>query len=272
MLLSKFSFRKEIKDFASLSALYLTYGVIMIGWKLLFEVKKMKRKPRYFHETMRTQERMRRIIDPELDQRILELLYLPEVLQQNNTVIFLHGLRNEILESGGLTEKQINALSNTEKEFSVEGLEKKAEWIQNWDQEKKERALLAAAFYKNHYEDGNPLYFQGYVEKYLDDPNYVISRLQYEKFCENKYMKRVATEVASKQLFKCGDNVIYRKNARNQTQLGEAKLGIVLRCAPKKISAAVKGGKKYYVMPITAAQPVLIEERLLKLKRRRKVE
>ena len=78
-------------------------------------------------------------------------------------------------------------------------------WAKEYDAEKRKIALLCARYYK---KEG---YFTNLSNQILDDENFIPTREQYTKMCENKYASRVVENMKAPFAFDLGDLARVRK-------------------------------------------------------------
>jgi len=171
---------------------------------------------------------------------------------------FLSSLLSQIdrLPSGRLTARQTEVYEGIKKEYSKEAIDKKAEWAIVYCRDHVEDAKIVAAYYAK-----SP-YFTSAATATLSDSSFVPSESLYNKMCKNKYAMKVLAGAKAEPKYPVGTSVITRKNATRRTAL---KNGGVVLSVDEPIISAVKGCKRYKVLPYGAAKPVLVEERDIKL-------
>ena len=85
--------------------------------------------------------------------------------------------------------------------------------------------------------------------------------------CKNKYALKVLAGARSVPKYSVGSSVTSRSGANRA--IGLSGGGVVLS-TDEPIISAVKGCKRYKVLPYGAGKPVLVEERSIKLYKKKK--
>ena len=203
---------------------------------------------------------------PQHKDRITKLLANPNV--NASTESFLLSLLNNIERWGKLTEKQQDALKRIEERHTDEAITRREEWSAEWNEEKRQVALICAKYYK-----ATGAYFSDLAFRVLDEPEFVPTEKQFNAMCCNKYAKKVVESTQSEAKYPVGSFVDFRagtprfRRGDHNIVIGSA---LVLETGAATVTSYAKGGKKYIVLPIGLAETVEIEERHLKKSKKAK--
>ena len=202
-----------------------------------------------------------------------------EMRADTRSMDFLRSIRTQWIRKGNLSPGQTSWLERLEKRYSEEACASELAWISSFGDEKRAIALKIAHYYK-----GNPPYFENYVYKVMSEPTkFILSKREWDKFCENKYAKKIRKEYDSEKKFIKGDCVQIRKtnkirkaNYNSSTEgtfpqgaLGD-KTGFIIGVDSKPITRAAKGSRIYQVLLAGHIAPIYAYESDLKKKRRAK--
>ncbi len=177
---------------------------------------------------------------------------------------FVMSLSLQIQGGRELSEKQIKILQKIESENSDEAIAKRSSWEQDYDAEKRERATVAAQYYRG--SSGG--YFRDLVSKILDNPDFVPTYRQYKSITENKYAQKVLDAHFAAPKYAVGSFVSMRSSAPwNGRKMAGNKPCVVIQTDAAPIISAARGVKRYKVLPIGSAMPVVVEERHIKAAR-----
>ena len=192
---------------------------------------------------------------------------------------FLESLKDQAKRRGRLSHKQIEILGRVEaQKCSAEAQVQADAWHASYNDEKRAIAVTAAKYYM-----ANPPYFKDMAGKILNDSDYIPSEKAYRKMCENKYVKRVLTEMSKAPVFAVGDMVALRSGNFSEAvrhdmralaravdkNQGEIAL-LVLSVNTESVTSAVKGAKEYTVLPVGLSTTFTFEERHLKKRKKSK--
>ena len=175
---------------------------------------------------------------------------------------FASSLRDQTKEGRTLSPRQTEILEKIEANHSDEVLAANKDWAESWDAEKAERLQIVAAYY---YRNG---YFQNIVASAMADPEWVPTQKQYSAITGNKYAQAVLANALEEPKFAAASMVEFRKAGRVSYRL-RGKPALILRALPE-VQTHAKGGKRYEVLPVGQANPVICEERDLKKARKSK--
>jgi len=198
------------------------------------------------------------------DKMIQRLENLIERIKDENSwdFGFASSLRDQAQEGRNLSPRQTDILEEIEGNYSDKVLAANKDWEEVWDADKAQRLQIVAAYY---YRNG---YFQSIVSSAMGDPEWVPTEKQYSAITGNKYAQAVLTNSLDEPKFAAASMVEFRKAARVSYGLG-GKPAMILRALPEVLTHA-RGGKRYEVIPIGSATPVICEERDLKKAKKRK--
>ena len=175
---------------------------------------------------------------------------------------FLGSLLDAAKKWGRLTAKQHDVLQRIEKKLDPEVLAARNEWNEAWNDDRYEKVLFAARYYKE-----NPPYFGDAANRILSDSNYIPSEKLYRKMVENKYVQRAWENATSAPLYDVGSLV----TVRNSSNLGgtvyrhRGKDAVVLEVQDNL--SATKGARIYKILPVGGDSVLETQERYLKKKR-----
>ena len=192
------------------------------------------------------------------------LLNNNEITNYERTV--LESMLDQANRRGGLSKKQIMFYNSIASNYSEKTLAERREWKAGFVGKKLDDIMIIARYYK-----AQGTYFLALAEKILSDDCYIPNKRQYHKLCENKYAQNVLTEHYKEPKFEVGQQVYFRNTiSMERCPLRHINLqrgAIVLRANAAPIDRAVKGAKKYLVLPIGDPHGVIVEERWLKSRR-----
>jgi len=194
------------------------------------------------------------------------LLNNNEITNYERTV--LQSMLDQANRRGNLSEKQIKFYNSIASNYTENALAEKREWEATFVGKKLVDLIIVATYYA-----AQGSYFLALVEKILSDEDYIPNKSQYRKLCENKYAQKVLAEHYKEPRFDVGQHVyLVSKAPYSTTHPCVPRGAIVLRANAEPIDKAVKGAKKYLVLPIGDPHGVIIEERWLKSRRDKKNE
>lgn len=101
-----------------------------------------------------------------------------------------------------LTVGQYDILTKIEERNTPAAVKERLDWVANWDEEHAQKFHRAMRYYKN------TVYFPGIVKAYNENPEYIPSKAEYQKICENSYMKRMFAYDAQPAKFSVGSLVV----------------------------------------------------------------
>ena len=183
---------------------------------------------------------------------------------------FLDSARQQFEKKGSLTPRQINWVASIANKYSEENLKEEREWNDSFDNDRRLIARRVAEYYRE-----NPPYFSNYVNLIDQDPEgFVLSKKQWDKFCENKYAKKILKEYEQSPKFTVGQtiqirstNKVRRANYNKTVGRVSNKVGFVLQVDALPITRAAKGSRIYKVLLAGEASPIYCHESDLKNKR-----
>ena len=178
-----------------------------------------------------------------------------------------------------LTDNQLYAVNRILDKNDPEVIKARNNWLESYDDEKRDLARKAAEYYK-----ANPPYYQRLADKILDNPEYVPSESSFNKITQNKYVQRYLKALETGPQFEPGQMVRFRRNSdvrqhhrkfvRNADPTGatrgewhdlSGKLAVVIEISGQPGAAA--GSRPYTVLPVGQMTPVeTLERRLMNAK------
>ena len=181
---------------------------------------------------------------------------------------FVKSLTDQIKTGRSLSPRQVQILTKIESENSAEQLAASqafaSDYVANADG-MRDKALIVARYYEH------TGYFGNLVTNLDEDPAYVPSEKQYRKMVENKYAQKVLACHHAAPKYAVGSFVALRSGASwADRQATGNKPCVVIQTNAAPITSAARGAKKYKVLPIGSAKPVIVEERHLKIARKLK--
>lgn len=182
-----------------------------------------------------------------------------------------------------LSSSQLYHLERLYNKYSMEEINKKEEFEQNYSDDLRAAAVKCAQYYADQY----PPYYDSIVEKVLSDPQgHILSYSEYNKMCNNKYAKKILACYEEEAKYQVGDFVQIRATNRvdiantNQkdghmprrsicSQMAN-KFCMVLEVNARPITRAAKGARVYKVLITDETQPIFAHESDLKRTRGKK--
>ena len=186
---------------------------------------------------------------------IKEILANPNISFQDRG--FVKSLGSGLARFGRLSDKQAYALGRVAERYSAAGIAKRSEWASNYDAEKKKIAKIVAEYY---YAGG--VYYYDLADKILNDEGFIPTEKQFKAFTENKYAAKVVAAAFAPAKYSVNTLVEGRASCGRHLR---GKKAFILKVDAGPIVSAAKGVKRYLVLPIGEAVPVLVEEREIKV-------
>jgi len=189
---------------------------------------------------------------------------------------FLSSAQRWLASRGSLTPGQEGWLLSISEKYSDEAILERQKWDNNWSDEHRKIAIRVARYY-----EANPPYYSALVAKILANcEKFVLSKKEWNKFCENKFAKKIRNEYESKPKFEKGDCIQIRKTNKirkaNYTKAIPAwpgdKFGFVLVVDAKPIVRAAKGSRIYQILLTGYPQPLYVHESDIKKPRKTNVK
>jgi len=181
---------------------------------------------------------------------------------------FVKSLTDQVKTGRSLSPRQLQILTKIESENSAEAVAASRAFAANYAANAdgmRDKALIVARYYEH------TGYFGNLVKSLAEDSEHVPSEKQYRKMVENKYAQKVLECHYSAPKYAVGSFVALRSSAGWTERQGTGnKPCVVIQTNAAPITSAAKGGKKYKVLPIGAAKPVIVEERHIKVARKLK--
>jgi hypothetical protein len=176
---------------------------------------------------------------------------------------FLESLRDQAARAGArLSPRQQEIFEKIKSENTPEMAHRRERWTEEYRAEHKPTARILATYYLT------TGYWLDMARSIIDDDNYVPPMDKFQKMSGNKFAKKVLDAWRADPRYPVGTSVIGRGGANAVSLI---RGGMVLSTTEPIISAAA-GCKRYKVLPYDSPEPVILEERDVKLFRRRAVK
>jgi len=194
--------------------------------------------------------------------------------------VFLESVRDYLADRGHVTPSQGNWIYSLKEKYSPERIAEESTWRANWNDTHRAVAIAVA-----HYYEQNPPYFGGVVRQVLDfQESFILSKKTWNKFCENKYAKRIRKEAEGEPKYKQSDCIQIRTSNRldlanyssdtgRSSQVPNALsncVGFVLQVDAKPVTRAARGSRIYKILLAGESAPIFAHESDLKKIRRKK--
>ena len=150
---------------------------------------------------------------------------------------FLYDVKLFYKDRGYLTPGQERYLESIEGIYSDKAIEEAKNWSTSYSDDLRDVAVKCAKYYEAS-EEG---YFSFTVKKVLDDPKgHVLSKVEFDKMCANKYAVKVLNEYKNKPKYSVGQLVEGRPNTYYK-----GDIGVVTSVNYGPITRACKGAIPY---------------------------
>jgi len=188
---------------------------------------------------------------------------------------FLRSIRQQYIQKGTLSPSQHSWLSSLEVKFSEKNFRAEQIWKDKWNDNHRDIARKMAHYYHMHQP-----YFSAIVQLILHDPeSFVLTKKQWDKFCENKYAKRIRGEYNTEPKFTQGDCIQIRKTNKlpqanyNNIAVSSVRktdtVGFILKINARPIVRARKGSRIYQILLAGDVAPIYAHESDLKKVRKK---
>jgi retron-type reverse transcriptase len=190
--------------------------------------------------------------------RINKLL---EETLNDDTVSFLHSIKNYWIARGYITPGQYHSLEKIESRFSPQEKDRFEKWKKDYLKYHVKEAKIVARYYV---EAG---YYVTSARKILSDESYIPTEKQYKRMVENKYAQKILTATNSIPKFSVDQVVQVRSKITPAWEFRklrgyENRLAFVI-ANDLPIVNAVKGAKRYRILPMGSTELIEIDERFL---------
>jgi hypothetical protein len=173
---------------------------------------------------------------------------------------FMASIRDQAKRVGArLSTRQQGIFEKIKAENTLECVSRRGRWAHEYRTHHLETATVLANYYL---QSG---YWTQMARNIIEQDNYVPPMDKFEKMRGNKFATKVLDAWRADPKYPVGTSVIERPGKTNRLKKG----GMVLTTTEPIVSAAA-GCKRYLVLPYGSTQPVLVEERCVKLFRRAK--
>ena len=185
----------------------------------------------------------------------------------SDTVSFLESIKDHWISRGYLTSGQQRSMEKIESRFSPQEKEKFEKWKEEYLKSYKKEAKIVAHYYV---EAG---YYVTSARKVLRDDSYIPTEKQYKRMVENKYAQKILTATYATPKFDIDQIVQIRSKVSSAYEWRnlkgyENRLAFVI-ANDLPIVNAVKGAKRYRILPMGSVELLEIDERFLMKPNRR---
>jgi len=205
------------------------------------------------------------VINSSFKDRIESILKEPTLNTSSRD--FLKSLKEFVSIHNGLTKRQLRAFERIESAFSPQKKEQAKEWQDKYvkDLHMREMLTIAARYYSG------TTYFHQNALKILQDPTFIPTEKQFDAMTGNKYARAVLEATLSTPKFPV-KSLVYITNKLDRDVPRAFKPAYVIQTDSSPVTSAVKGGKKYKVLPFGTTRIIEVEERFLKKKQPKRKE
>ena len=173
---------------------------------------------------------------------------------------FLASIRDQAKRAGArLSQRQQEIFDKIKAENTLECVSRRGRWVQEYRTHHLETAAVLAHYYL---QTG---YWTKMARSIIEQDNYVPPMDKFEKMRGNKFASKVLAAWRADPKYPVGTSVTGRARAGHRLKKG----GMVLSTTEPIVSAAA-GCKRYKVLPYNSPEPIIVEERDVKLFRRAK--
>ena len=171
---------------------------------------------------------------------------------------FLASVRDQAKRVGArLSPRQQEIFEQIKAANTPETVKRRSQWTEEYRAEHALTAVVLANYYLN------TGYWTQMARNIIEQDGYVPPMDKFEKMRGNKFATKVLDAWRADPKYPVGTSVIERPGKTNRLKKG----GMVLSTTEPIVSAAA-GCKRYLVLPYDSTEPVLVEERCVKLFRR----
>ena len=189
---------------------------------------------------------------------------LDKVLGENlnhKTRDFLESLKAYYDKNKTLSERQVLAFKRIETSFSPAQKDIFEKWTLEYKEEYIQDAKIVAKYYVR------TGYYTKIANSILDDDSYIPNRKDFLKLINNPYAQKVLIATRSAPLFADNDLIQLRSTVGKSWAERELSKFKLRKCFVLKndlpVVNAVKGGKRYEILPMGSPNPLEIDERYL---------
>jgi hypothetical protein len=177
---------------------------------------------------------------------------------------FVESLINQEVQRN-LSPRQVEILEKIEAEHTNEMMAERRAWATDgYGTDERARMQIACTYY------GRTGFYSSINREFLNDPEFVPTKEQYDKVVNNKYSMKVIEGALAEPLYAAGSMVtvrsgtpITRRRQPTGAHLRPSVVCVVIGTSEPIVSAC-KGCKRYKVLPIGSPETFLVEERDLK--------
>lgn len=196
--------------------------------------------------------------DPLIGQRIDNLATKPGLTDWEKN--FLTSIKDFFDRKKSLTSGQYNTFQKIETRLSDEKIEAQKQFTESFSQEMRDDMVLLAKIYRNL---GSP-YYRELIKSLLENPSFVPTLNQYEKFVKTKYAEGYLKAAKSKPKFDVAQAVKPSSQYKDDYIRMPFKGAIVIDNDSLLPISYANGAKRYTILPFGQTQTLIVEERELK--------
>jgi hypothetical protein len=168
---------------------------------------------------------------------------------------FLKSIRDQAKRVGArLSPRQQEIFDKIKSENTPEMVERRGRWADEYRTHHLETAMVLANYYLN---SG---YWLDMARDIIEQDGYVPPMDKFQKMSQNKFAAKVLNAWRADPKYPVGTSVTGRARVGHRLKKG----GMVLSTTEPIVSAAA-GCKRYKVLPYDSAEPIMVEERCVKL-------
>ena len=180
---------------------------------------------------------------------------------------YVESLAIQEVQRGTLSARQIEILEKIESKWTDDKIDARTTFACDYKSNKDDMKVNFGRMMV--YYRANPPYFRSEVAKWECAPDaFVPSCDTYSKVVSSKYAQKVLEGYSSTPKYAVGTSVVRR--ARLRSHIGILNKGGMVLSTTEPIVSAAAGCKRYKVLPYDSTEPVMLEERDVKLFRRPK--
>ena len=172
---------------------------------------------------------------------------------------FMASVRDQAKRVARLSTRQQEIFEKIKSENTPEMVERRERWAHEY----RTHHLETAAVLANYYLQSG--YWTDMARNIIEQDDYVPPMDKFQKMRANKFAAKVLDAWRADPKYPIGTSVIERPGKTNRLKKG----GMILSTTEPIVSAAA-GCKRYLVLPYDSPEPVMVEERDVKLFRRPK--
>ena len=178
---------------------------------------------------------------------------------------FIKSLTDQVSVGRDLSTRQMEILTKIEQDHSKEAVTARQKWDERYasnEELMRDKAKVVAEYYIRTAS------FRNVACSIIEDPAYVPTEKQYRKMVENQFAQKVLDSHYSAPKYAVGSFVALRASAEHCDHVATGnKPCVVIQTNAAPVIKAARGVKRYKVLPVGSAVPMIVEERHLKVAR-----